>query len=134
MRADAVPLRIVAIRAATRESHHIISPGPAPVRPSPARKPHHPPRTLAHHAENEQKVREMCSQARAAGKRTMVEWIEEATSMSMLFSAGVNFAQGNPDWLRDARNLSLTSRRNLSLLPRMLNSVQKKPGKLTGKL
>ena len=50
---------------------------------------------LAHHAENEQKVRELCSQARAAGKRTMVEWIEEATSMPMLFSAGVNFAQGN---------------------------------------
>jgi len=50
---------------------------------------------LAHHSENEQKVRELCSQAHAAGKRTMVEWIEEATSMPMLFSAGVNFAQGN---------------------------------------
>ena len=134
MRADAVPLRIVAIRAATRESHHIISPGSAPVRPSPARKLHHSWRTLSHHATNEQKMRDLCSQARAAGKRTMVEWIEEATSMSMLFSAGVNIAQGNPDWLRDAGNLSLTSRRNLSLPSRMLNSVQKKPGKLTGKL
>jgi diguanylate cyclase (GGDEF)-like protein len=50
---------------------------------------------LAHHSENEQKVRELCSQAHAAGKRTMVEWIEEATSMPTLFSAGVNFAQGN---------------------------------------
>jgi len=50
---------------------------------------------LAHHSENEQKVRELCSQAHAAGKRTMVEWIEEASSMPMLFSAGVNFAQGN---------------------------------------
>jgi diguanylate cyclase (GGDEF)-like protein/PAS domain S-box-containing protein len=50
---------------------------------------------LSHHAENELKVRELCSQAHAAGKRTMVEWIEEASSMPTLFSAGVNFAQGN---------------------------------------
>ena len=50
---------------------------------------------LAHHSENELKVRELCSQAHAAGKRTMVEWIEEASSMPTLFSAGVNFAQGN---------------------------------------
>ncbi|HLI19064.1 MAG TPA: EAL domain-containing protein [Rhodanobacteraceae bacterium] len=50
---------------------------------------------LAHHSENEQKVRELCSQAHAAGKRTMVEWIEEAASMPTLFSAGVHFAQGN---------------------------------------
>jgi len=50
---------------------------------------------LAHHSENELKVRELCSQAHAAGKRTMVEWIEEAASMPTLFSAGVNFAQGN---------------------------------------
>jgi multidomain signaling protein FimX len=50
---------------------------------------------IAHHAENEQKVRELCSQARAAGKRTVVEWVEEASSMPALFSAGVTFAQGN---------------------------------------
>jgi len=50
---------------------------------------------LAHHSENELKVRELCSQAHAAGKCTMVEWIEEAASMPTLFSAGVNFAQGN---------------------------------------
>lgn len=50
---------------------------------------------LAHHADNEQKVRELCSQAHAAGKRVVVEWIEEASSMPTLFSAGVNFAQGN---------------------------------------
>ncbi|HEX5353422.1 MAG TPA: EAL domain-containing protein [Rhodanobacteraceae bacterium] len=50
---------------------------------------------LASHSENEQKVRELCSQAHAAGKRTVVEWIEEAASMPTLFSAGVNFAQGN---------------------------------------
>jgi len=50
---------------------------------------------LAHHADNEQKVRELCSQAHAAGKRIVVEWIEEASSMPTLFSAGVNFAQGN---------------------------------------
>lgn len=50
---------------------------------------------LAQHAENERKVRELCSQAHAAGKRTVVEWIEEAASMPPLFSAGVHFAQGN---------------------------------------
>lgn len=50
---------------------------------------------LAHHSENEQKVRELCSQAHAAGKLTVVEWVEEAASMPILFSAGVNFAQGN---------------------------------------
>ncbi len=50
---------------------------------------------LAHHSENELKVRELCSQAHAAGKRTVVEWIEEASSMPTLFSAGVHFAQGN---------------------------------------
>ena len=50
---------------------------------------------LAHHVDNEQKVRELCSQAHAAGKRIVVEWIEEASSMPTLFSAGVNFAQGN---------------------------------------
>ncbi len=50
---------------------------------------------LAHHSENELKVRELCSQAHAAGKYTMVEWVEEASSMPILFSAGVTFAQGN---------------------------------------
>lgn len=50
---------------------------------------------LAHHSENELKVRELCSQAHAAGKHTVVEWIEEASSMPTLFSAGVHFAQGN---------------------------------------
>jgi len=50
---------------------------------------------LAHHSENELKVRELCSQAHAAGKRTVVEWIEEASSMPTLFSAGVHLAQGN---------------------------------------
>jgi multidomain signaling protein FimX len=50
---------------------------------------------LAQHGENELKVRELCSQARAAGKATVVEWVEEAASMPILFSAGVGFAQGN---------------------------------------
>ncbi|MGH8147561.1 MAG: EAL domain-containing protein [Rhodanobacteraceae bacterium] len=50
---------------------------------------------LAHHSENELKIRELCSQAHAAGKRTLVEWIEEAASMPILFSAGVTLAQGN---------------------------------------
>ncbi len=50
---------------------------------------------LSRHAENELKVRELCSQARAAGKTTVVEWVEEAASMPILFSAGVCMAQGN---------------------------------------
>lgn len=45
--------------------------------------------------ENQLKVRELCTQADEAGKHTIAEWVEDAASMSILFSAGVHFVQGN---------------------------------------
>lgn len=52
-------------------------------------------RDLPKHDENQLKVRELCAQADAAGKRTIAEWVEDAASMSILFSTGVHFVQGN---------------------------------------
>jgi diguanylate cyclase (GGDEF)-like protein/PAS domain S-box-containing protein len=52
-------------------------------------------RDLSKNEENQQKVRELCAQADEAGKHTIAEWIEDAASMSILFSAGVHFVQGN---------------------------------------
>jgi diguanylate cyclase (GGDEF)-like protein/PAS domain S-box-containing protein len=52
-------------------------------------------RELSRHEENQQKVRELCAQADEAGKHTVAEWVEDAASMSFLFSAGVHFVQGN---------------------------------------
>ena len=45
--------------------------------------------------ENESKIREICSQAKHAGKLTIAEFVEDAASMSILFGCGVNFVQGN---------------------------------------
>ena len=45
--------------------------------------------------ENELKIREICSQAKHAGKLTIAEFVEDAASMSILFACGVNFVQGN---------------------------------------
>ncbi|MBS0432137.1 MAG: EAL domain-containing protein [Proteobacteria bacterium] len=52
-------------------------------------------RDLPKHDENQLKVRELCTQADGAGKHTIAEWVEDAASMSVLFSAGVHFVQGN---------------------------------------
>ncbi|MGN6313270.1 MAG: EAL domain-containing protein [Rhodanobacteraceae bacterium] len=52
-------------------------------------------RELSKHEENQQKVRELCAQAEEAGKHTVAEWVEDAASMSILFSAGVHLLQGN---------------------------------------
>ena len=52
-------------------------------------------RELSKHDENQQKVRELCTQADQAGKHTIAEWVEDAATMSFLFSAGVHFVQGN---------------------------------------
>ncbi len=46
-------------------------------------------------AENQAKIREMCEQARTLGRMTVAEFVEDAASMSILFSCGVNFVQGN---------------------------------------
>jgi diguanylate cyclase (GGDEF)-like protein/PAS domain S-box-containing protein len=45
--------------------------------------------------ENQQKVKEICDQAHGHGKLTIAEFVEDAASMSILFSFGVNFVQGN---------------------------------------
>lgn len=50
---------------------------------------------LPKHPENQQRVRELCTQAHAAGKLTVAEWVEDAASMSILFTCGVAFVQGN---------------------------------------
>ena len=50
---------------------------------------------LAKNKENQEKVRSIASEARNAGKITVAEFVEDAGSMSILFSCGVNFVQGN---------------------------------------
>lgn len=45
--------------------------------------------------DNQDRIRAICEQARSAGKLTIAEFVEDATSMSILFSCGVNFVQGN---------------------------------------
>jgi EAL domain-containing protein (putative c-di-GMP-specific phosphodiesterase class I) len=50
---------------------------------------------LAKNSENQSKIREMCEQSRAHGRMTVAEFVEDAASMSILFSCGVNFVQGN---------------------------------------
>ncbi len=50
---------------------------------------------LPKHKENQDKVREICDQAHHLGKLTIAEFVEDAASVSILFSCGVNFVQGN---------------------------------------
>ena len=50
---------------------------------------------LPKHKENQERVKAICEQARNAGKLTVAEFVEDAASMSILFSCGVNFVQGN---------------------------------------
>jgi EAL domain-containing protein (putative c-di-GMP-specific phosphodiesterase class I) len=50
---------------------------------------------LAKNVEHQAKIREMCEQARAMARMTVAEFVEDAASMSILFSCGVNFVQGN---------------------------------------
>ncbi|MGH8041922.1 MAG: EAL domain-containing response regulator [Rudaea sp.] len=50
---------------------------------------------LPKNKEHQEKVKEICDQAHHAGKLTVAEFVEDAASMSILFSCGVNFVQGN---------------------------------------
>jgi multidomain signaling protein FimX len=50
---------------------------------------------LSKSKENQEKVRALATEARNAGKTTIAEFVEDAGSMSILFSCGVNFVQGN---------------------------------------
>ena len=50
---------------------------------------------LPKNKESQAKVKEICDQARTLDKITIAEFVEDAASMSILFSCGVNFVQGN---------------------------------------
>ena len=50
---------------------------------------------LPQHPESQKKVTEICQQARELKRQTIAEWVEDATSTSLLFACGVDFVQGN---------------------------------------
>ena len=47
------------------------------------------------HPENQRKITEICKQAHELKRTTIAEWVEDATSTSLLFACGVDFVQGN---------------------------------------
>src|SRR5690606_4796539 len=50
---------------------------------------------LGKNAENQKKIREIAEQARAAGKRTIAEFVQDAASMTVLFTSSVDYVEGN---------------------------------------
>jgi EAL domain-containing protein (putative c-di-GMP-specific phosphodiesterase class I) len=50
---------------------------------------------LAKNPENQKKVREFVAQARKLDKQTIAEFVSDASSMTVLFSMGVDLVQGN---------------------------------------
>lgn len=50
---------------------------------------------LPKHPDNQKKIAEICEQAREMNRQTIAEWVEDATSTSLLFAAGVDFVQGH---------------------------------------
>ena len=50
---------------------------------------------LAKNTENQKKVREFVAQARKLDKQTIAEFVSDASSMTVLFSIGVDLVQGN---------------------------------------
>lgn len=50
---------------------------------------------LPQHPENQKKISEICQQAHEMNRQTIAEWVEDATSTSLLFACGVDFVQGN---------------------------------------
>ncbi|KZC36652.1 MULTISPECIES: EAL domain-containing response regulator [Rhodanobacter] len=50
---------------------------------------------LPQHPESQKKVTEICQQAHELKRLTIAEWVEDATSTSLLFACGVDFVQGN---------------------------------------
>ncbi|KZC16420.1 diguanylate cyclase [Rhodanobacter sp. FW510-R12] len=50
---------------------------------------------LPQHPESQKKITEICHQARELKRLTIAEWVEDATSTSLLFACGVDFVQGN---------------------------------------
>lgn len=50
---------------------------------------------LAQNADSQQRVNEIAGKAREMGIRTVAEYVQDAASMSILFTAGIDYAQGN---------------------------------------
>ncbi len=50
---------------------------------------------LPQHPNSQRKITEICQQARELKRQTIAEWVEDATSTSLLFACGVDFVQGN---------------------------------------
>jgi EAL domain-containing protein (putative c-di-GMP-specific phosphodiesterase class I) len=50
---------------------------------------------LASTPEQQQRIREFASKAQELGKQTIAEHVQDAGSMSTLFSAGIDYAQGH---------------------------------------
>ena len=50
---------------------------------------------LPKNGENQQKVREMARKARDLGIQTIAEFVQDAASMSILFSTGVDYVEGH---------------------------------------
>ena len=50
---------------------------------------------LASNAEHQARVREIAGKARELGKQTIAEFVQDAGSMSILFGAGIEYAQGH---------------------------------------
>jgi len=50
---------------------------------------------LSKHPEHQQKVRDIAARATEAGKQTIAEFVQDAASMSILFSSGVDYVQGH---------------------------------------
>ena len=50
---------------------------------------------LSSNQDNQAKIRELASQAADAGKQTIAEFVQDAASMTFLFSCGVDYVQGH---------------------------------------
>jgi len=50
---------------------------------------------LPKHEDSQKKIAEICKQAHELKRQTIAEWVEDATSTSLLFACGVDFVQGN---------------------------------------
>lgn len=50
---------------------------------------------LPQHVDSQKKVTEICQQAHELKRLTIAEWVEDATSTSLLFACGVDFVQGH---------------------------------------
>jgi len=50
---------------------------------------------LPQHPDNQQRVNEIANKARELGIRTVAEYVQDAASMSILFGAGIDYAQGS---------------------------------------